>query len=73
MAAYGGLHYHFFKIRYVGFYYNRSNPIAMSYEPGQAKTCIRAYASAQSDLGLRCPLNESLVTTECLNREERPG
>ena len=30
-------------------------------------------ASAQSDLGLRCPLTESLDTTECMNGERKPG
>ena len=30
-------------------------------------------ASAQSDLGLRCPLTEPLDTTECMNGEKRPG
>ena len=28
---------------------------------------------SQSDQGLRCPLTESLNTTECMNRERRPG
>ena len=43
------------------------------------KTCLRAYAysisagtSAQSDQGLNCPMPESLDTTECINREQRP-
>ena len=30
-------------------------------------------ASAQSDLGLYCPLTESLDTTECMNGQQRPG
>ena len=30
-------------------------------------------ASAQSDLGLRCPLAESLDTRECMNGEQRLG
>ena len=30
-------------------------------------------ASAQSDQGLRCPLTESLYTTECMNGEQSPG
>ena len=30
-------------------------------------------ADAQSDLGLQCPLTESLDTTECMNGEHRPG
>ena len=29
-------------------------------------------ASAQSDQGLRCPLTDSLNTTECMNAEQRP-
>ena len=29
--------------------------------------------SAQSDQDLHCPLTESLDTTECMNREQRPG
>ena len=32
-----------------------------------------ACASAQSDLGLRCPLIESLYTIECINGEQMPG
>ena len=31
-----------------------------------------ACASAQSDLGLTCPLTESLDTTECMSEEQRP-
>ena len=31
-----------------------------------------ACASAQADQGLRCPLTDSLDTTECINREQRP-
>ena len=30
-------------------------------------------ASTQSDLGLRCPLTESLDTLECINGEQRSG
>ena len=30
-------------------------------------------ADAQSDLGLRCPLTESLDTTECMNGEQKLG
>ena len=29
-------------------------------------------ANAQSDLGLRCLLTESVDTTECMNGEQRP-
>ena len=32
-----------------------------------------ACAPVQSDLGLHCPLTESLDTTGCINREQRPG
>ena len=32
-----------------------------------------ACAFAQSDEGLNCPLTELLDTTECMNREQRPG
>ena len=32
-----------------------------------------ACASAPSDLGLQCPLIESLETTECMMEEQRPG
>ena len=32
-----------------------------------------AYASAQSDQGIPCPLTESLDTIECINGEQRPG
>ena len=32
-----------------------------------------ACASAQSDQPLRCPLTESLDTTECINGEQMPG
>ena len=32
-----------------------------------------ACASAQTDQGLRCPLTESLDTTECINGEQIPG
>ena len=47
-----------------------------------AKTCHRAYVDseaqirlriAQSEKGLLCPLTESLETTECMNRELKPG
>ena len=31
-----------------------------------------ACASAQADHGLRCPLTESLDTTECINGEQSP-
>ena len=30
-------------------------------------------ASAQSDQGIHCPLTEALATSECMNRERRPG
>ena len=33
----------------------------------------QACASAQFDQGLHCPLTETLDTTECMNREQRPG
>ena len=29
--------------------------------------------SAQSDQGLHCPLTESLDTTKCINRDQRPA
>ena len=32
-----------------------------------------ACVSAQSDQDLRCQLNESLDTTECISREQMPG
>ena len=32
-----------------------------------------ARAFAQSDQDLRCPLIESLNTTECMNGQQRPG
>ena len=32
-----------------------------------------ACASAQSDHRIHCPLTESLATTECMNREQKPG
>ena len=37
------------------------------------KTCLRAYASAQFDQGLRSPLTESLDTIESMNVEPKPG
>ena len=56
---------------------------AMIKEPRQAKLCLRGMrgqrrprsdcADAQSDLGLRCSLPESMDTTECINGEQRPG
>ena len=52
------------------------------YGPRHAKTLFSgicrqrrprsAYASAQSDKGLVCPLTESLDTTDCMNVEHRP-
>ena len=30
-------------------------------------------AKAQADLGLHCPLTESMDTTACLNLEQMPG
>ena len=60
---------------------NKNQPAL--YLPRQAKMCIRRMqgqrrprsycADAQSDQGLRCPLPESLATTECVNGEQSLG
>ena len=39
----------------------------------KAQIRLRGCASAQSDQGLHCPLTELLDTTECMDREQRPG
>ena len=53
---------------------------ASLYGLSHAKMCLRVYAdsegpdqTARSDQGLRCPLPESLHTTECINGEQRLG